>query len=56
MNMHVDMHISIWAQDAANSVTLAQTQLGQNLDIFVNTLDVAVDAPRQFTHRQRALP
>jgi len=56
MDTHVNAHIGAQAQRAASIIAFDQAQFGQHLDVFVDTLDVAADAPGQFPHSQRALP
>ena len=56
MNMHVDVHIGIRTQHVTRVVAFDQAQFGKHLHISVNALDIATTSPRQFTHRQRALP
>ncbi len=56
IDMHVDVHIGVGAQHAASVIALDQSQFGQHLNIFVDTLDVAADLPGKLAHRHGALP
>ena len=55
MAMQVDVHIGMWTKGATRVNAFDHAQLGQHLHIFVHTLEVAANSPRQFTHRQHAL-
>ena len=56
MDMHVDVHVGKRTQHAAGVIAFDQTQTGQYVHIFVDTLDIAARPPRQLAYRHRTLP